>query len=85
MIQEDIVYKFNGILNEFPLSINRSIIDKYPEASPLYFIVKEVFDFINLRTKSNMLIVKLRSLMILKTQLKKKIESVKSKFNSCLQ
>lgn len=85
MVQVEKVIKFNNILSEFPFSIHTSIMDQHPEASPLYFIVKEVLDFINLRTKTGMLLVQLRGLMVQKTQLKKKIELIRSKFNGCIQ
>jgi hypothetical protein len=67
--------KYNKIIEG--CMFNKNIFNKYPEITGLYFLVKEIYDFINLITKDSILIIKLRLLVKEKLGLTWKLKFLK--------
>ncbi len=69
------IIKYNKIIEN--CTFNKNIISQYPEITGLYFLVKEIYYFVNLITKDSILIIKLRALVKEKLELTWKLKFLK--------
>lgn len=71
------VFKFNELITKNKDMLEINTITENDVGTFLCFIIREIFFYINLRTKDNILLVKLRAMKRKKFELKSKIETLK--------
>ena len=79
------LFKFNDIISQEPDCLNQNILNECEEANFLYFIVKEIYEYLNLITKDKIFILKLRRYYYEKKKLKHMIQNLKNVISNHLQ